>query len=708
MKSYRESKFFYYFPFVLQTITPIVWFFDIIFVKQIVGFLYLTFVPGMIFLNLLETYELDLVKSILFSVGLSIAFLMFIGFLANDLYFSLGILDPLHPKYLMTTIFLVLILLCLVAFFKSKISTTTFYRKSVPNNVAWSMPSVCLPLLSVLGALLVNSSKNNSILLFMIFFISIFVFASAFFGKSRFSELYSIIIYMIGLSVLLEFNLMTDYIFGWDQPAEYYCFKFTKINSHWNPRGTSLADLDVSKNLDMLSVTILPVVYSQMLNLEGTWVFKIVYPILSSFVALALYSLYGIKTEKNAAFLATFFFITVSVGLGWGPYKQSLAQLFYVLLYIVLFDRNLPSKSRSILFVVFSFALVVSHYSISYILLFVISLTWIFSKLRKAYSIIPLDFVLVFFVMCFSWYIYMSKAPSYALANSSRHVYESFFQDFFNPNARGGRVLQGLGLERPPTIVHQISRFFFWLTEFFIVIGFIKLLKKRKERNFDHDYFFVILLNMMILAMNVILPGLSSTLGTERFYQTALIILAPLCISGIELDTKRRFSKNVAAEKKSLGIPLTLSILLPLFLFQSGFIYEITGAESWCIPLSGHRMSEILLYERITNTPEVLGAEWLSNNINTTDALVYADSRAKFCVLTSYGVISREQIMILTNSTSFASSNEFVYLRRINTIGGVMIRRDLTLWNITEISSVLNDQNRIYSNGNSQIYGVKG
>ena len=59
--------------------------FDIPVLRQIVGFVYLTFLPGIIILRLLKLHELGPVRTLLYSVGLSLAFNMFLGFLINIL-----------------------------------------------------------------------------------------------------------------------------------------------------------------------------------------------------------------------------------------------------------------------------------------------------------------------------------------------------------------------------------------------------------------------------------------------------------------------------------------------------------------------------------------------------------------------------------------------------------------------------------------------
>jgi uncharacterized membrane protein len=58
----------------LQLIVDVVVFFNVPIAGQILEFVYLTFVPGFIIVKLLKLDAFDLIETVLFSVGLSIAF----------------------------------------------------------------------------------------------------------------------------------------------------------------------------------------------------------------------------------------------------------------------------------------------------------------------------------------------------------------------------------------------------------------------------------------------------------------------------------------------------------------------------------------------------------------------------------------------------------------------------------------------------------
>ena len=88
------------FLLILQVALYLSFFFDIAVARQVIGFLYLTFIPGFVIVKLLKQDNLGLAETVLFSVGLSLAFVMLVGFVVNELGLLVGIRQPLEPSLL--------------------------------------------------------------------------------------------------------------------------------------------------------------------------------------------------------------------------------------------------------------------------------------------------------------------------------------------------------------------------------------------------------------------------------------------------------------------------------------------------------------------------------------------------------------------------------------------------------------------------------
>ena len=286
----------------------------------------------------------------------------------------------------------------------------------------------------------------------------------------------------------------------------------------------------------MLSVTILPTIYSNILNMNITWVFKIIYPLIFAFVPLALYLIWRGKFGVTVAFLSVFLFMSQSTFYSEMVYlsRQMIGEVFFVLLFLVLFSKSLSSKNVKILFVIFGFSLIGSHYSLALIFAFFISLMWLLTYLTKKPSRnLRLSMVVLFLVLMFSWFIITaSSATIVRIAGTERRIFGGF-SDFLNPAFRGGELV-GVGIGAAPHIspLYTVNRIIVYATEFFIIIGFIVLLLQRKKKDFDFEYFIPCLASMLILVMCILLPFFASALGINRFYHVILFFLAPLFAIG--------------------------------------------------------------------------------------------------------------------------------------------------------------------------------
>jgi uncharacterized membrane protein len=460
-------------------------------------------------------------------------------------------------------------------------------------------------------------------------------------------------------------------------------------------------ELERDKAIDTLSVTVLPTIYSNIMGLDATWIIKIVYPLLASFVPLGLYQLYLLNAKKEAAFLGTILFIIHSFA-GPGSLKEWIATIFYVLLFFIVLSDKIPLSKKKTLFIIFAGALVVSHYSKSYIFAFILTLMWATLFILKKNVKITLSMVLVFLSIVFAWNIFTMHATTFEdLVRTLDNIYRNFTSDFFKPESRGPDVMMATGVIAPPTYLHIISRLIFHLTLILIGVGFISLIIKFLKKKTNLEYLILVSLNMGLLALVVIIPNLAESLKMGRFYKTALIILAPLCFLGGEEIVVKLHKLKIPFFRKPSAVIFVSIILVSHFLFQTETIYEIAKVESWSIPLSGYRMppqtiSEILLYET-----DVYGAIWLGNKCN--NSVIYADYTSKFNVLTSYGLVDYQRFRALTNTTT-TIKNGTIYLRRLNTIHKTMIGDYVPPWNITDIQLLLTSQNKIYSNGGSSIY----
>jgi uncharacterized membrane protein len=677
-------------------------FFDIPIARQVLGFFYFTFLPGFIILKLLKLNELDGVETVLFSVGLSVAFLMIAGLLINEFSFIFGVLQPLSLVPLMTVLNSLILMGGVLVYLKSE---GMEIRNSEPvEKSPFVLLFLCLPILSIIGTTWVKTYENNLILLFTIISIASLFSVGILSKKFLPPKFYPLAVFIIAISLLYHSSLICNHMihFGSDVPGEVFAFKIVENNAHWSPVNPYPGDLSVGRTYGMLSVTILPSIYTKLLNLDIISVFKILYPLIFSLVPLGLYKIWSKFVNAKYAFVSAFFFMAYNVFYTeiLGLNKQMIGELFFVLMLLVILNKKIRPVNKTLCFLIFGFALVASHYALAEIFLFLISPVLISSIIMKKPSRnITSAMVLCFFAIMFSWYLYTSSSAVFdAFSNFGEHVY-SQLGEFFNPVARGQAVLRGLGMEAPPTIWNMISRIFAYLTQVLIVVGFVGVITKRIGIHFDMEYFLLNLFSVMFLAALILVPSLANTLNMTRFYHILLFFLAPLCVLGAETIVK-----FVIKRKTEVIVSiLLLVVLVPYFLFQVGFVYEVTGNDSWSVPLSKHRIPAYRLYGQggYTIAYSISGAQWASKDVAVEYTQIYADFWGRRTELRGYGSVYVGFVETLSNTTKIAT-NGIVYLRSLNIIEGTVVG-DNYLWNSSELG-FLSDLNIIYSNGGCEVY----
>ena len=143
--------------------------------RQFVCFIYVTFVPGILFIRVFRLHKLGSVKNLLYSIGLSLSFLMFIGFFMNVLYPLIGISKPISVIPLTLTVSFIVLLLCYLCYLIDRNFSDPSYLNI---SEVLSPPSLFLyliPMLTVIGTYLINFYNNNFLLMIVIFLISLFL-----------------------------------------------------------------------------------------------------------------------------------------------------------------------------------------------------------------------------------------------------------------------------------------------------------------------------------------------------------------------------------------------------------------------------------------------------------------------------------------------------------------------------------------------------
>lgn len=694
--------------------------------RELFALIYLFFVPGILILRVLRLKNLSNIETLLFSVGLSIAILMFIGLFINILYPLIGFSEPLSLLNLIVTLTLFLFILSLLTYFLdngfSDINTHFYVdlKEFVSPNVLFLY---LIPLLSVLGSLFFYYYDKNMIFLVMMIFISITIFLIGF-KKIIPPKYYPVAIFMISLALLYHTWLITPYLVGSDVHSEFYASQNVLINSYWSINIHENPILFSSSNAMILLTLFAPIV-SKISSIDLVNIYKIVFPFLIALIPLGLFEIFKNQTDDQISFLSTFLFIIMGYyNVFLIGFKQSMAVFFIVLILMCIFTK---SKNRlSFLSVIFAFSLVFSHYGTSYLFGFIIVFVIILiainrlisskKSMRYKFTNLPIKtkfnttFVLFFITLSIGWYIYVSNSAAFInLVSIGNHIISSVFLDMLSPQSTQGL---GMVLTDPQTFSGSLQKSLIIIIQIFIILGLIRVLFKDKM-NFDRDFIAVAIPALLLDLFAVIIPNFSSAIYTPRLYEITLIFLAPLYfVGGILLFDKVKIIFKSWNSVKSVN--LLSVILIVVFLLQTGFVKEIVHDPGTSISLSKEQMmnSDIKHKSNFYSSYAIFdqnyySLNWLYNS-KTNKTAIFTDDTSRMSILSF-----EPELMVNQQEFNYnipLKKNSYLYLSYSNIKGKVwfsIINLNLDIKEIHDVNIInqsISNLNQIYSNGGSEIY----
>jgi len=714
---------------------------DVPVLRSFVGFVCVALLPGLLMLRILKIHRQSIVETLLYSVGLSISLVMLIGFFVNIVYPYFGVAKPISLPPLMSTFTSVILILCAVVFMREKKEV----KFPVPtSSIRWSdiLSPPCfllllLPILSVLGTRLVYLHLGNTLLLLLLSIICLVVILVTF-NKFIPVKLYPLAVGTISLSLLWHVSLIGPSLSGFDIHYHYYLQKLILSRSFWD---ISLGTMSNS----MLSVVTLAPFSSLVLDLDGTWVYKIIYPVFLSLVPLALFQAFRYQIDDRIAFIGAFFFMSFPSFFFTTPTTstQMIAEVFLALSILSFLDKGISATQRAALLIIFGLSIAVSHYGLSYIyllyllLILPILLLWrsptadelwhaIIEKLARfryligitrlsfkpvsisgQVSSISATYVGLFFVFCLAWYMYSSSgAAFYSIVRISDHIYTSLSTELLSAQSIDPQIRQALGQApmRVQDVEWEVARMFQYITQLFIVVGVAQLIANFRKTNFHPVYIAMVLASTVIILLCIILPYFASAINMNRLYHITLFFLSPFgVLGGIAvfrwlLRALSLFRLPGIKTQTSLNLAVLL-VLVPYFLFMSGFIFELTRAAPTSMPLSLYKSDW-----SIFTHPEISAGKWLGEVEAgpTTYSDAYADTQ-----LFQYDVGAHIRLPLKMEKVP---PDTYLFFRRWNIEHGEILHFKGPGPRYDDLESqsyqdMLAGRDRIYDSSGAQIYG---
>ncbi len=716
-------------------------------IGEIVLSVYLAFIPGMLILRACSIHKLGSAVSMLFATGLSLSALMFTGVFLNMFLPLIGYSRPIELFPLTVALTALVLSLCVISYLRDRDydGDPTLDAGLVLSPQALLL--MLVPFLSIFGTHLMNTSSDNILLLAMIAAVAIIVLLVGF-NLLIPRELYSLAIFVIAISLLFHNSLISDSLIGWDIHQEKYLADSIINNGYWTVSMSYIIN-------SMLSIVMLAPIFSIFLSTDVIWVYKIVFPLLFALVPLALYQVYRKQSDDRMAFMAAAFFssqvvfFTEMLQLA----RQEIAELFLVLILLLILDRSMQKSRWALLFAIFACSLVVSHYGLTFIFIGIIALGWAFayvaSMLRKG-TVKDMNrrlgpmLIVAFIAFCAIWYVYTSSANPLVTITQVTHQIEQPIETVVTklltpevpvvtptPGTPTGAPTPTPGsptlTPTPPPVTTQaiqlitsggsdsfLHRMFLYLmisTQGLLGIGILIGFFARWPMRIRREYYWLAFVNMLILGAALVLPYMASALNTTRIYQIALIFLAPFFVLGwvfVFLAIGKVLKRSTPG---TLNVAIALlSIFLVFYLiFNTGLIFQITKDVPMSYSLD--RKGANVTYA-IYNGFEKAGAEWTidaqqaiarSQNMNYTPP-IFSDMY-RWLFLQDWNTSRSYQ---LPNNVDKTPLGSYIYMGTYNVLNdqsiGLVARGQVKDLVVTDLTGLKNGRNKIYANGGSEVY----
>jgi uncharacterized membrane protein len=705
-------------------------FLDVPILRQCVGFVFLTFLPGFVILRALGMKTDSVAVDFSLSVAVSVAFVMFIGLLVNTLYPLLGISAPLSTLPLMITTSALTLAIFIFSQIRGIGIGSNKYSQLLHAEIDTKGAILCVVSILLLSLSIVGALHHSVFLLVSAIAGTAAIFATSIFLYKRIpSCYYTFALFVVSLSLLLQTSLLTRHIMGWwDIFGEYNVYESVRAAGKWVSPGIVLSHDAISNLNSVLSVTILPTAYSAVLNLNGELIFKIIYPFIFCFVPIFLFKTYAMQLGKIAALLSVFFFIADPINFyGLGSLSLAREMITYLFLSAMIFcfvKQDLDLWTRRVLVIIFSAGLAVSHYSLAFLYVFLVVFVYVAMRIAgKKDALLNLALVLCIVGITFSWYMYVATPPLNSLADAFQNVASRLSTDLFNPK---NRVDQGMTVLSPTSqamsLIGQIQKVIIYITEFFVAVGVIILSIKPKEFKFHPGFRWMAICAAFILLVCIAVPNVAPLLNFSRFYRYTMIFLAPLFILGgvYFLGLFRKILKHSPARPRfvfrDFRLFLLTFILVVFFLFRSSSVNTVAGGLPSSYPLDFDRWitessgAHALAFWRVIGSvydvyiPEqdLSSATWLASRIGGNYS-VYADN-GMVTTLIDYTTLNPQSIYYIMNETQ-SKPGSYIYLRTLNAQVGIIASPE-GFFNLSDLYPSPSQNCRIYSDGGSDVYFV--
>jgi len=316
-------------------------------------------VPGCLLLHALRVPGAKVAEFPLYVPTASLVALMVSGLAVDLIGPLLGVHQPLRPAPLLVGLQITCLLLFLAGVPAPR-STALLWR-DMPQ--AWRlMTPMVLPLVAAIGALRLNNGHGSAIAVLAVMGCVAVLVIAVVRAHRLSSGVVSMLLYAVALAMMLSYALRSDLVYGFDIATEYSATHQTVQAGIWyvGPHPDAYGA--------MLSITVLPAQLHALSGLTDLMVLKIVFPAIFAMFPVGIFNIAERFLPRRWAALAAAYVLVQGVVTAQLPAlaRQEIALLLFLALCAALLDIGMARTPRVALVVIFTPAIVVSHYSSAY------------------------------------------------------------------------------------------------------------------------------------------------------------------------------------------------------------------------------------------------------------------------------------------------------------------------------------------------------
>jgi uncharacterized membrane protein len=705
---------------------------------QVLLLIIVLIVPGVILLRALRVPG-HIVSSFPVYIPCASIIVLFSSGLAVDLLGPLlGVKAPIRAGPLLIS--LEIICAALLALSRNAPSNVDIQWSSLGNPVRFVWPLI-VPLIAAAGALRLNSGHGNGIALAALSASIVMIIVAVIFSFKTENTLLAVILYATELATMWSFSLRSDLVYGFDISTEYYDMHRAVLTGIWStahpgdPYGA------------MLSITVLPAELHFLSGVPDLMVLKLVYPVISALLPVGVFGLARRVLSRRWAFAAAAAIVMQASFAQELPAlaRQQIALLFFIAVVMAMFDRRLHKRSQLTLVALLSLAMVLSHYSTTYVAILLFGLTlllqWVTSWLRR----IPhmTGAIAVAFIVSLSgavlWYgpvthsatglsqfaktvntAGLNLLPNRSLGENSFAAYlggntqtpisaEQYARQVATEYVSNDRFITPLtdagqyplrnsappvppvrwkagytALRLGPLIVQQ-------LVYLLSAVGCLMMILRRRASVVTRHIGLLALSALLFLAMIRLSGTLAFAYNQERALLQAMTVLAiPLCWPLRHLAGR--------GKHKQAQIVVVAALVI-LFIGTSGMLGAIMGGGTTAnLTNSGEDFDRFYI-----TVPELASARWLGQFLQRGQT-VYADRYAQLPLVAMTG-ISRGLFNDVTPNT--LNKHAWVYAGASNVIDGqarALFNDQNTVTYVFPSDFLDANYNLVYTNGSSEVF----